>query len=204
MKKLLVPGLMLLMFLPPLIAQQREEGVAFWIEENETSGLYAAHKTYPFGTQLIIVNPVNKSQINVQVGGRPRLNLPDLVVEISMEAAERLGMPPGYPTWVYVTAVPVAKPATMPAMRPRIGSIKQTGIATVRNSGENGLEASHPSIPMGTRVKLTNTNTGQNVTVVIRNRIPASRDRIIEITRTAGISLGFTQSGEVRLESITN
>ncbi|MDR0553421.1 MAG: septal ring lytic transglycosylase RlpA family protein [Treponema sp.] len=177
--------------------------MAFWTEENETSGLYAAHKTFPFGTELIITNPVSKAQVNVLVGGRPRLDVPDLLVEISKEAAEKLGMPPGYPMWVYIMEAPIVRPASLPAMRPRAGTVTQTGIATVRNTNESVLEAAHPSIAIGSKVKLTNTRTGQNVIVIIRNRILASRERIVEITRGAAGALGITQRGEVRLESVT-
>jgi rare lipoprotein A (peptidoglycan hydrolase) len=160
------------------------------------------HATHPFGTKLTITNPVNKTKATVQVGGRPNPAL-NATVEISQQTAETLGIYRDIPTWVWVEVVPSASTAAKPAMRPRIGAVKQSGPAMAQNAGTE-LIAYHPSIPIGTRAKLTNPANGRSVTVTIRGRIQAAKERIIEVSRKAAQDLGIQRSAHVQLETISN
>jgi rare lipoprotein A len=46
---------------------------------------------------------------------------------------------------------------------------------------KDALTAAHPSLPFGTKVKVTSLKTGQSVTVVINDRGPHAKDRIIDL-----------------------
>lgn len=77
----------------------------------------------------------------------------------------------------------------------------QSGIASLywqgsrTASGErfnpNGLTAAHRKWPFGTRVRVTNVNTGRHVIVRINDRGPFTRGRIIDLTPPAAKSIGF-------------
>ncbi|MDR0583472.1 MAG: septal ring lytic transglycosylase RlpA family protein [Treponema sp.] len=199
MKKHFSAALLFTAFVLSLGAQQREEGVAICYYGEGADILYATHKTHPFGTKLLLINPVNKSQITVQVGGRPNPAL-DTLIEISQAAADKLGIYRDIPTWVWLEAVPAENTGAKHVMRPRIGVFKQTGSATVLPSG-TGLTASHPTLPMGVKVKVTNPANSRSVTVTISNRIRASKDRIIDMSQAAAQALGIQRTARVQIET---
>jgi rare lipoprotein A len=77
----------------------------------------------------------------------------------------------------------------------------QTGIASMywqgrrTASGERfdpkGFTAAHRTWPFGTRVRVTNRNTGRWVIVRINDRGPFTRGRIIDLTPPAAKEVGF-------------
>lgn len=77
----------------------------------------------------------------------------------------------------------------------------QTGIASLywqgtrTASGErfnsNGMTAAHRKWPFGTKVRVTNLNTGRHVIVRINDRGPFTRGRIIDLTPPAAKAIGF-------------
>ncbi|MGA7646382.1 MAG: septal ring lytic transglycosylase RlpA family protein, partial [Terriglobales bacterium] len=64
------------------------------------------------------------------------------------------------------------------------------------------LTAAHPSLPLGTLVKVTNLRNGKAVVVRINDRGPVVEGRIIDVSYTAAQALGFEERGvqTVRLE----
>ena len=187
---------MLLLATTGLSAQEMPEiGLALRYESAE-AGLYATHRTHPFGTKLMVTNMLNNTELEVQVGGRPAGNSRALI-EISSLAAEFLGIERGVLTQVQI--VPQARTVVEPAMRTRL-SVKQTGNVVARSTGDD-LVGFHPSIALETRVTLTNTANNQKVTITIKGRVQASRERIMEISSAAARALGIRGSGEVHLET---
>ena len=61
--------------------------------------------------------------------------------------------------------------------------------------------AAHRTLPMGTRLMITNQRTGRSAHVVIRDRGPFIRGRSLDISHTRAKELGFGKSGVVRLET---
>jgi len=57
------------------------------------------------------------------------------------------------------------------------------------------LTAAHKTLPFGTRVKVTNTSTGQTVTVRINDRGPFIGNREYDLSRAAADAVGLTASG---------
>ena len=69
---------------------------------------------------------------------------------------------------------------------------------------KNALTAAHRSLPFGTKVRVTNMETGQSVEVVINDRGPYAKGRIIDLSSAAAKQLGLIDAGhaKVRLEVI--
>lgn len=65
---------------------------------------------------------------------------------------------------------------------------------------KNKLTAAHRTLPLGTRVKVTNKKTGKWVIVTINDRGPYSRKYIIDLSYRAAKHLGMTQgAGHARV-----
>jgi rare lipoprotein A len=85
----------------------------------------------------------------------------------------------------------------------------EEGIASEygRNSGtvvacggtlnESALTAAHRSLPCGSRVRVTNKNTGKSVVVTINDRGPFMRGRVIDLTPAAARNLGMRGLAQV-------
>jgi rare lipoprotein A len=67
---------------------------------------------------------------------------------------------------------------------------------------KNAFSAAHRSLPFGTKVKVTYLKSGQSVEVVINDRGPYAKDRIIDLSGAAAKKIGLTDAGhgKVRLE----
>jgi rare lipoprotein A len=88
----------------------------------------------------------------------------------------------------------------------------ETGIASIY-SGEktaNGeyahasaLTAAHKTLPFGTRVKVTNVQTGRSVIVRINDRGPYIRGRIIDLTPAGARAIGSSGLAPVQLTVLT-
>jgi len=96
-------------------------------------------------------------------------------------------------------------------------SFTQTGLASfygrahdgkITASGESfnpeDFTAAHRTLALGSRVRVTNLENGQAVTVKITDRGPFVRGRIIDLSLAAARALGMTEKGvtRVRLEGL--
>jgi len=59
----------------------------------------------------------------------------------------------------------------------------------------NELTAAHPSLPFGTRLRVTNVSTGRAVTVRVNDRGPYVRGRIVDVSYSAAEALGMVNTG---------
>jgi rare lipoprotein A len=87
----------------------------------------------------------------------------------------------------------------------------QDGVASVYSgertaNGEyasaSGLTAAHKSLPFGTRVRVTNHQTGRSVVVRINDRGPFVRGRIIDLTPAGARALGMDGLAHVSVEVV--
>jgi rare lipoprotein A len=62
------------------------------------------------------------------------------------------------------------------------------------------LTAAHPTLPFGTRVRVTNVSTGRSVTVRINDRGPFIRGRVIDVSHSAAESLGMVGRGVAKVK----
>src|SRR5579875_3558924 len=105
-----------------------------------------------------------------------------------------------------IAAAPHAK--ANPLVKHQADSVLQTGQASWYGGGHNGrrtasgavfddreLTAAHPSLPLGTQVKVTSEATGRSVVVTINDRQPDHGYRIIDLSRGAAARLGMLGHG---------
>jgi peptidoglycan lytic transglycosylase len=87
----------------------------------------------------------------------------------------------------------------------------QEGVASVYSgertaNGEyayaSGLTAAHRTLPFGTRVRVTNHQTGRSVVVRINDRGPFVSGRIIDLTPAAARALGMDGLAHVSVEVV--
>lgn len=103
---------------------------------------------------------------------------------------------------------------------PRVGAVTSTltGMASWYGPGfhgrrsasgevfnQNALTAAHRTLPFGTRVRVTNVNTGQQVIVRINDRGPFGHGRVIDLSSAAAANIGLRAAGvgQVRLEVLS-
>ena len=103
----------------------------------------------------------------------------------------------------------IKKSPAAPAKLPQTGEAswygaqhhgKQTASGTIFDQAE--LTAAHPSLPFGSRIKVTNLANGKSVEVEITDRGPFAGNRIIDLSQAAAKALEMIDSGtaNVRLE----
>jgi rare lipoprotein A len=63
----------------------------------------------------------------------------------------------------------------------------------------NDLTAAHRTLPFGTKVKVTNLDTGRTVVVRINDRGPFKDDRVIDLSLGAAKQLGLIAMGTGRV-----
>ena len=61
------------------------------------------------------------------------------------------------------------------------------------------LHAAHPTLPFGTRLRVTNVRNGRSVTVRVNDRGPFVRGRIVDVTSAAAEALGMVREGVVKV-----
>jgi len=71
--------------------------------------------------------------------------------------------------------------------------------ATGERFAADGLTAAHPSLPLGTRVLVTNLANGRSVVVRINDRGPFVGGRVLDVSRGAARALGMLGSGTARV-----
>lgn len=105
----------------------------------------------------------------------------------------------------------------LPTPSPTASGAIQTGIASWYGPGFHGrptasgaiynqhdLTAAHQTLPLGTKVMVTNLGNGNSVEVTVNDRGPFAKDRIIDLSYAAADSIGMIGPGTapVRIEVI--
>ena len=107
------------------------------------------------------------------------------------------------------TAAPFAPASArgdLPPVSQGLASFYTEGTRTA--SGErfdtHQLTAAHPTLPFGTRLRVTNVATGRSVTVRVNDRGPYVPGRVVDVSYSAAESLGMVGRGvaKVRLDVI--
>ena len=115
-------------------------------------------------------------------------------------------------------AVPApSAPAAAPSAPATAGSDAMEGLAAYYSNrldgrktasgqvfDQNALTGAHPTLPFGTKVKVTNTKNGRSVVVRINDRGPTQPGRVIDLSRAAAGKLGMLRAGlvPVKLEVV--
>jgi len=64
----------------------------------------------------------------------------------------------------------------------------------------NELTAAHPTLPFGTKLRVTNTATGKSVTVRVNDRGPYVTGRVVDVSYSAAQALGMVRSGTANVK----
>jgi rare lipoprotein A len=67
-----------------------------------------------------------------------------------------------------------------------------------RYDGEK-LTAAHRSLPLNSKVRVTNLNNGRSVLVTVNDRGPHRKDRVIDLSHSAAARLGMQRAGLARV-----
>jgi rare lipoprotein A len=62
------------------------------------------------------------------------------------------------------------------------------------------LTAAHPSLPFGTRLRVTNVTTGRSVTVRVNDRGPYVAGRVVDVSHSAAEELGMVGQGVAKVK----
>ena len=64
----------------------------------------------------------------------------------------------------------------------------------------NELTAAHPTLPFGTRLRVTNVSNGRSVVVRVNDRGPFVAGRIVDVSHSAAETLGMTGRGIAKVK----
>jgi|SRR5581483_12142999 len=71
--------------------------------------------------------------------------------------------------------------------------------ASGRRFAAHALTAAHPTLPLGSRVRVTNLDNGRSVVVTVDDRGPFVDGRVIDVSQAAARRLGMVRSGTARV-----
>jgi rare lipoprotein A len=77
---------------------------------------------------------------------------------------------------------------------------RDTRTASGEKFNPDELTAAHPTLPFGTKLRVTNTATGRSVTVRVNDRGPYAQGRVVDVTQSAAQALGMIGSGIARVK----
>ncbi len=63
----------------------------------------------------------------------------------------------------------------------------------------HALTCAHRTAPFGTRLRVTNLETGRSVVVTVNDRGPFVRDRVVDVSLAAARALGMVERGVARV-----
>ena len=75
-----------------------------------------------------------------------------------------------------------------------------TETASGEKFDKNELTAAHPTLPFGTRLRVTNAKTGRSVTVRVNDRGPYVPGRVVDVSYSAAQALGMVNSGTAKVK----
>ena len=103
-----------------------------------------------------------------------------------------------------------ATPAVLDAHPAAKANSSSYGVASFYNedewtaSGErfntHAMTAAHPTLPFGTRLRVTNVTNGRSVVVRINDRGPFVPGRVVDLSESAAESLGMVERGVVKVK----
>ena len=101
-------------------------------------------------------------------------------------------------------AVPADARPIKPLVRTTCGGASWYALRSRTASGEmmnpSAMTAAHKTLPLGSKVKVTNLNNGKAVVVRINDRGPFIKGRLIDLSKGAAQRLGFIGAGHTRVQ----
>jgi rare lipoprotein A len=92
--------------------------------------------------------------------------------------------------------------ATLPAdLQAQTSPRSFSGLCAYYSGRGGGLTAAHRTLPFGTRLRVTDLASGRSVIVVINDRGPFGRGRILDLSMSAAKALGMIPRGVIRVRA---
>jgi len=97
---------------------------------------------------------------------------------------------------------PYKRTATMPVTSFGVASFYSDEQQTANGEKFNpaALTAAHPTLPFGTRLRVTNVATGRSVTVRVNDRGPYVAGRVVDVSYSAAETLGIVDRGVAKVK----
>jgi len=76
-----------------------------------------------------------------------------------------------------------------------------SGLCAFYPARGNGLTAAHRTLPFGSRVRISDPKTGRSVTVVINDRGPFGKHRVLDVSPSAARALGMVSRGVIFVQA---
>jgi hypothetical protein len=76
-----------------------------------------------------------------------------------------------------------------------------SGLCAFYPARGNGLTAAHRTLPFGTHVRISDPKTGRSVTVVINDRGPFGKHRVLDVSPSAARALGMVSRGVIFVQA---
>jgi rare lipoprotein A len=107
--------------------------------------------------------------------------------------------------WTFILIVVVSASSPLVAAEKGIASV-YSGEKTANGeyAHASALTAAHKSLPFGTKVRVTNVNTGRSVVVRINDRGPYIKGRIIDLTPAGAQAIGSAGLAPVELTVVSD
>lgn len=72
--------------------------------------------------------------------------------------------------------------------------------ASGQRYNKHRLTAAHRTLPLGTKIRVTNAKTGKSIVVKVNDRGPYARGRILDLSKEAASELGMVKRGIAKVE----
>ena len=104
----------------------------------------------------------------------------------------------------HAAAAPAAKKAALQSAAKKADKTEKT--ANGERFDMNTLTAAHRTLPISSRVRVTNLANGKSVVVRINDRGPYHGNRVMDLSKAAAQELGFIRTGtaQVKIEPLTS
>ena len=98
---------------------------------------------------------------------------------------------------LFITAILVAAAFFATHAVAQTGTRSFSGLSAYYSGRGPGLTAAHRTLPFGTRLRVTNPASGQSVIVVVNDRGPFGRGRVLDVSIGAAKALGMIARGVI-------
>lgn len=79
------------------------------------------------------------------------------------------------------------------------GKFNNRKTASGERFNQNAITAAHKTLPLGTKVIVTNIDNGKQLVIKINDRGPYSKNRILDVSKQAAVKLGMIERGTSRI-----
>ena len=152
---------------------------------------------------LVIIGAASLAACAQSPAGRQRADLAPTTRQTAIERPHRVAALHPHPIYRPHRSTDAARAKTT-ASQGVASFYSDTETASGEKFDKNELTAAHPSLPFGTRLRVTDVSSGRAVTVRVNDRGPFVRGRVVDISPSAAEALGMVDKGitNVRLDVV--